>query len=121
MVVTPEQAEKFADEWVDAWNAHDLDRILSHYEDDFEMSSPVIVRIMGEPSGTLKGKPQIAEYWRKALANAPDLHFEKLHVLRGANSVTLIYRGHRGLSAEVFLFAKTGKVAAAFAHYQRSQ
>jgi hypothetical protein len=120
MAMTPGQAETFADEWVAAWNAHDLDRILSHYEDDFEMSSPVIVRIMGEPSGTLKGKPQIAAYWRKALSNAPDLHFEKLHVLCGANSVTIIYRGHRGLSAEVFLFAETGRVAAAFAHYERA-
>ncbi len=120
-MMTPEQAGHFADEWLDAWNAHDLDRILSHYEDDFEMSSPVIIRTMGEPSGTLKGKEQIAVYWRKALASAPDLHFEKLHVLRGANSVTIIYRGHRGLSAEVFLFAKTGKVAAAFAHYEAQQ
>jgi ketosteroid isomerase-like protein len=116
--MTPEQAEEFANQWLAAWNAHDLDQILSHYEDDFEMSSPVIRQIMGERSGILKGKERIAEYWRKALARAPDLHFEKLHVLRGANSVTIIYRGHRGLSAEVFLFAKTGKVAAAFAHYE---
>src|SRR5207302_4356035 len=28
-------AEAFAREWVDAWNAHDLARILSHYTDDF--------------------------------------------------------------------------------------
>jgi ketosteroid isomerase-like protein len=119
--MTPEQAEEFANEWLAAWNAHDLDQILSHYEDDFEMSSPVIRRIMDEPSGTLKGKERIAEYWGKALARSPDLHFEKLHVLRGANSVTIIYRGHRGLSAEVFLFAETGRVAAAFAHYEQAQ
>ena len=116
--MTPEQAEVFADEWLAAWNAHDLDRILSHYEDDFEMSSPVIVRIMGEASGTLRGKARIAEYWGKALSRSPDLHFEKLHVLCGANSVTVVYRGHRGLSAEMFLFAASGKVAAAFAHYE---
>lgn len=24
-------AQKFAQEWVDAWNSHDLDRIMSHY------------------------------------------------------------------------------------------
>jgi hypothetical protein len=116
--MTPELAEAFANEWVSAWNAHDLDRILSHYEDDFAMSSPVIVQTMDEPSGTLQGKELIAVYWRKALARFPDLHFEKLHVLCGANSVTIIYRGHRGLSAEVFLFAQSGRVAAAFAHYE---
>ena len=35
-------AKRFAMEWVAAWNSHDLERILAHYEDDFEMSSPII-------------------------------------------------------------------------------
>jgi len=46
-------AERFAMEWIESWNAHDLDRVLSHYTDDFEMSSPVIPRIAGETSGRL--------------------------------------------------------------------
>jgi ketosteroid isomerase-like protein len=112
-----EQAEGFAEEWISAWNSHDLDRILSHYEDDFEMSSPVIVDSMGEPSGRLRGKEQISIYWGKALGRYPELHFEKLHVLTGANSVTIIYNGVRGLSAEVFHFTETGKVSSAYAHY----
>ena len=37
-------AERFAAEWVEAWNAHDLERVLSHYAEDFEMSSPYIVQ-----------------------------------------------------------------------------
>lgn len=41
---------------IDSWNSHDLDRILSHYSDDFEMSAPFIIRILGESSGVLKGK-----------------------------------------------------------------
>lgn len=111
------QAEKFANEWVSAWNSHDLDRILSHYEDDFEMSSPVIVQTMNEPSGCLKGKERVSEYWTKALNRYPDLFFEKLHVLTGAESVTIIYKGVRGLSAEVFHFSGNGKVSKAYAHY----
>ena len=115
-----EQAEEFAAEWISAWNSHDLDRILSHYEDDFEMSSPVIVQTMNQPSGRLKGKEQISSYWAKALARYPDLLFEKLHVLAGANSVTIVYNGVRGLSAEVFHFSGTGKVSSAYAHYLAS-
>ena len=117
-MLTAEQAEEFAQEWIAAWNSHDLERILSHYEDDFEMSSPVIVQVMEEPSGRLKGKEQIAIYWSKALQRYPDLFFEKLHVLRGANSVTIVYNGVRGLSAEVFHFDVSGKVSSAYAHYQ---
>jgi ketosteroid isomerase-like protein len=39
-MMTAEFAAQFAEEWIAAWNSHDLDRILSHYADDFEMASP---------------------------------------------------------------------------------
>lgn len=110
-------AERFAKEWVAAWNSHDLERVLEHYEDDFEMSSPVIVTLMGEPSGKLKGKAAVGAYWAKALKALPGLRFELLAALAGADSVTVYYKGHRGLSAEVLHFGKDGKVRAAFAHY----
>jgi len=32
-------AESFAREWIAGWNAHDVDHILEHYADDFEMTS----------------------------------------------------------------------------------
>lgn len=114
-------AERFAREWVEAWNAHDLERILSHYEDDFEMSSPVIAKLVGEASGTLRGKSAIRAYWSKALAAAPDLRFELLSVLAGVNSLTVYYKGHRGLAAEVLHFGASGKVSKAFAHYAEWQ
>ena len=110
-------ANEFANHWIDAWNSHDIDRILSHYTEEFEMSSPVIVGTMDEPTGKLKGKGLVREYWSKALAKYPELHFEKLHVLAGVSSVTIIYNGVRGLSAEVFQFNEFGQVHAAFAHY----
>lgn len=115
--MAPDFAERFAKEWVEAWNAHDLDRVLSHYEDDFEMSSPIIRSLASEASGKLAGKPAIRAYWAKALATIPDLRFELLSALAGADSVVVCYRGHRGLAAEVFHFAPSGKVRKAFAHY----
>lgn len=113
----PGFARRFADEWIAAWNSHDLERILAHYEDNFEMSSPIIATLAGEPSGKLQGKAAIGAYWSKALKNAPDLRFELLTALAGVDSVTVYYRGHRGLSAEVLHFGPNGKVRAAFAHY----
>lgn len=110
-------AAAFANEWIAAWNSHDLPRILSHYSDDFEMSSPVITQITGEPSGKLKGKEAVGAYWRRALQSIPDLHFELITTLVGCESVTLYYKGPRGLSAEVFHFGSDGKVVKAFAHY----
>ena len=37
-------AEHFANDWIDSWNSHDLNRILSHYADSFEMSAQVQVK-----------------------------------------------------------------------------
>jgi hypothetical protein len=110
-------AKDFARDWIDSWNSHDLDRILSHYSDQFEMSSPVIIQVAGEPSGTLKGKDAVGAYWAKALALIPDLRFELITTLIGVNSITLYYRGARGLAAEVFHFGPDRKVVRAFAHY----
>jgi hypothetical protein len=58
-------ADHFAADWIDSWNQHDLARILSHYTDDFETSSPVIINVASEPSGTLKGKEAVGSYWTK--------------------------------------------------------
>ena len=111
-------AEHFAADWIESWNAHDLDRVLSHYADDFEMSSPVIIQIAGEPSGTLRGKAAVGAYWRKALQMIPDLKFELVSVLTGVSSITICYKGARGrLAAEVFHFGSDRKVTKAFAHY----
>lgn len=110
-------ADHFAADWIDSWNQHDLVRILSHYTDDFEMSSPLIIKVAGESSGTLKGKEAVGSYWAKALELVPNLHFELVARLVGVNSITLYYNGVRGSSAEVFHFNQDGKVTKAFAHY----
>ena len=35
--MAPRFADQFARAWMEAWNAHDLDRVLAHYEEDFEL------------------------------------------------------------------------------------
>jgi ketosteroid isomerase-like protein len=117
-VIDRDWAEGFAREWVDSWNAHDLERVLSHYSDDFEMSSPFIVAFSGEPSGTLKGKANVGAYWRAALERIPDLHFELLQVFVCVNSITIYYRAVLGkLATEVLFFDADGKACKGLAHY----
>jgi ketosteroid isomerase-like protein len=114
-------ANTFASEWIAASNAHDLARVLSHYTDDFEMSSPKIVQIAGEASGRLMGKVAVGAYWATALARISDLHFELLTVLHGVDSVVLYYRRAGGQrAAEVFYFNSDGLVFRACANYEAS-
>lgn len=116
--ITDAFARHFAQQWIDAWNAHDLDRILSHYDDAFVMHSPMIARIAGEPSGCLHGKAAVRAYWAKALQLIPDLRFEFIAVLAGVDSVAIHYRGANGRGAvEVFRFGAGNRVNEAFAHY----
>lgn len=117
-MITREFAEKFAKHWVESWNRHDLKEILSHYSNDFEMSSPYIAQIVGDPSGKLKGKEAVGAYWAAALQKMPTLHFEPVQTLVGAESVTIYYRGVRGMAAEVFFFNADGLVVKACAHYE---
>ena len=84
-------AEAFGREWIADWNAHDLERILAHYADDFEMTSPLIVERMGISSGRLEGKGAIRPYWSQGLAAMPQLRFELLNVMVGVNSVAIVY------------------------------
>lgn len=113
-----EFAERFAEEWIAAWNAHDLARVLSYYEDDFEMASPLIVEIAGEPSGVLRGKERIRAYWEEGLRRSPALHFEKLGMFVGVRSLVIHLRNQNGRSSvEAFEIGDHGRVTRAAAHY----
>lgn len=110
--------QRFANDWIAAWNSHDLDRILAHYADDFEFTSPVIVEVMGEPSGTLRGKASVRTYWSKALARVPDLRFTLVEALCGIRSVVINYTRHDGRhAAEWFELDANGVVVRSAAHY----
>jgi ketosteroid isomerase-like protein len=117
-MISREFGEKFAKEWIAAWNSHDLDRVLSHYADDFTMSSPYIAQIAGVESGSLTGKAAVRAYWAAALQKMPTLRFELVQTLVGADSVTIYYRGVRGMAAEVFFFGQGHLVIRAAAHYE---
>jgi hypothetical protein len=113
-----EQALVFAHEWIEAWNAHDLPRVLEHYTDDFEMSSPLMIQMGLSETGTLKGKQQIADYWQKGLAKYPKLHFKLIDVFSSVNSIIIYYRTiNNKLSAELFMFNDAHKVYKSAGYY----
>ena len=62
-MLTREEAHRFAEHWITAWNAHDLDRIMAHYETEVELSSPVRgweaqpEGLFPEGAGCLSGAP----------------------------------------------------------------
>ena len=112
-------ARQFTREWIEAWNAHDLDAVLAHYADDFTMSSPFIVQLAGVASGTLRGKENVRRYWEAGLQRFPELTFEPIATFEGAGGLAIHYKGPNGrLSVEVFRFDAQGLVTEAAAYYQ---
>lgn len=108
--------ESFAAEWIAAWNAHDLERIVAHYADDVVFLSPHALSRTG--SGRIEGISGLRDYWGPAIAAQPNLKFEFQSALVGHDSLTVLYRNHRGEQvAETFEFNPTGKVIRSYACY----
>jgi len=119
MIVTEDRARQLALDWVEAWNTHNLDRIMSHYAEDVILISPVAAQLLNEPSGTVTGKEALRNYFKKGLEVYPDLKFELLDVMWGVSSVVLYYINQKGTKAGEFMeeVSSTGKVTKVVAHY----
>jgi hypothetical protein len=116
--MTGEEARAFADEWIAAWNSHDLDRVLSHYSPEVVFLSPIAQKVVG--NGRVVGIHALRSYWGKALATLPQLKFELLNVLVGHACLTILYMNHRNQqAAETFEFANDGKVVRSCACYKQ--
>jgi ketosteroid isomerase-like protein len=112
------RAREFAQQWVDAWNAHDLDGVLAHFADDAEFSSPVAAQLLPETHGILRGKEAIRGYWTIGLERIPDLRFEVIDVYAGVDLLVIHYRNHvGGLVNEVLLLNAAGLVQRGYGTY----
>lgn len=111
-------AKEFAQDWISAWNSHDLDRILSHYASNVVLTSPVAANVTGEASGTVNGKAALRDYFRKGLELFPNLQFALLDVMQGLSSVVLYYENQKGTRTGEFMeFDADGKVVRVVANY----
>jgi hypothetical protein len=110
--------EAFADEWIEAFNAKDLERMLSHYEEDVTLVSPRVKLMTGDPSCTVRGKNALRDYFDAALARSPNLKFTLKGIFPGVESVVLRLRASDGRDgAELLVFGKNGKVREVRAHW----
>jgi hypothetical protein len=116
--VTKDEAWKLAEHWVAAWNAHDLELIMTHYGDAIELTSPIAAQLLGTPSGKLNGKANLRAYFQRGLEAYPELHFHLENVFLGISSVVLVYTNQKGTRVAEFMeLSEIGKVAPVVANY----
>lgn len=59
--------ERFARDWVAAWNRGDAEAVLAHFADGVVFVSPLSAKVTGNPE--VRGKAALRAYWTKALAS----------------------------------------------------
>jgi hypothetical protein len=103
------QALAVASEWLDAWNAHDPQRVVAHFADDVVVHSPVAGQLRPGSNGKLQGKDAVLSYYRDGLAASSDLHFSLVDVCTGVEDITIVYRNQRDiLVAETLTLREDG-------------
>lgn len=118
--MTAPEARQFAASWVQAWNSHKLDEIMSHYGSNIVLTSPVAAKLLDEPSGTIMGLEALRNYFKRGLDEYPKLTFELLDVMWGLSSIVLYYTNQNGTKSGEFMeIDASGKVVRVIANYNR--
>jgi ketosteroid isomerase-like protein len=102
-VLSEAEARKIADDWTRAWNSHDLEAIMSHYAPEVVLISPTAAKLLGDSSGTIRGKQAVRSYFERGLQAFPNLTFELVDVMWGISSVVLYYLNQKGTKTGEFM------------------
>jgi len=117
-VLTANEVGQFAEHWIQAWNSHDLNAIMSHYAEEVTLTSPVVAQLLKVPTGTISGKTALRGYFQRGLHAYPGLTFVLHEVLWGLSSVVLYYTNQKGAkTAEFMEFDANRKISRVVANY----
>ncbi len=83
---------RLGEEWVAAWNAHDLDAIMASYAPAIVFQTPTIIDTLGIPDGVVRGREALREHFTRGLQRLPGLRFELEQIYVGVRSIAITYR-----------------------------
>jgi 8-oxo-dGTP diphosphatase len=103
-----------AREWLDAFNAKDLERLLALYDDNAVHTSPKLRDRHPETKGEVCGKPALRSWWADAMQRLPGLRYEEKHLTASHDRVFMEYErtvpGEANLLVAEVLVCKEGKI-----------
>lgn len=102
--------------WFEAFNAHNLEKLLSLYDDEAQHFSPKLKIRLPETEGLITGKDALRTWWKDAFERLPSLHYKVTSLTSNADRVFMEYirtteNEDNMLVAEV-LEIKEGKIIA---------
>ena len=119
--MTRDDACRFTDEWIEAWNALDVARVVGHFAEDAVFTSPKALETVG--SATVRGKAALRDYWGKRTATIRSLRFtlDRFGFDPDARELTIVYEaaidGRRIRACEILRFGEDGRAVSGEAMY----
>ena len=77
--------------WFDAFNAHNLDKLLSLYDDEAQHFSPKLKIRQPETNGLVVGKEALRNWWHDAFDRLPSLHYRVTSLTANSDRVFMEY------------------------------
>jgi ketosteroid isomerase-like protein len=112
--MTAEKNLSIAHKWFDAFNQHQLEQLLSLYDDDAEHFSPKLKIKKPETHGLVKGRSALHEWWQDAFASFPTLHYKVTSLTANSDRVFMEYvrtvEGQKEMTVAEVLEIKEGKI-----------
>ena len=116
MNITPSELVSIAKQWFDAFNDHDLEKLLSLYDEDAQHYSPKLKVRQPESRGFIKGKNALRAWWHDAFNRLPTLNYELVRLTPYENRVFMEYvrhvHGEEDLYVGEMLEIENGKIIA---------
>lgn len=86
--------KQIATKWFEAFNEHDLEKLLSLYDDNAQHFSPKLKVRKPETQGLIKGKAALREWWQDAFDRLPSLQYEVIKLTADEEQVFMEYIRH---------------------------
>lgn len=77
--------------WFEAFNAHNLEKLLSLYDDEAEHYSPKLKIRHPETNGLVIGKEALQNWWQEAFERLPSLHYKVTSLTSNPERVFMEY------------------------------
>ena len=91
MEMITKQNESIAMRWFDAFNVHDLEKLLALYDDEAAHYSPKLKSRLPETNGLIHGKQALRDWWRDAFGRLPELHYKVTSLTANDSRVFMEY------------------------------
>ena len=77
--------------WFEAFNAHNLEKLLSLYDDEAQHFSPKLKILHPETNGLVTGKEALRTWWKEAFDRLPSLHYKITSLTSNSDRVFFEY------------------------------